>query len=300
MLGLPTECLHHNKIRQCRLSFSCWLQGGKHAQGCGDNRWLFSCCITDKDATAGLRTPISTATSGGMAASSSTTATSDSFAAGSAPVVYVAASNTPAAIIKGVVVRKPTAAGFGSHKPKLTRPALRTKAPPSGGHGKHAQKLNGNAHKYGASKKNILRRRTDDGVVQTHGTPQPPPVECGIARTAQNTLQKRIIGGRIARFAEYPWQAHIRIAEFQCGGVLVARQFIATAAHCIQQARVKDIVVYLGELDTQNAGAAVEPLPAEKHRVIKKLVHPRFQFRVTQPDRYDLALLQLASPTAYK
>lgn len=44
--------------------------------------------------------------------------------------------------------------------------------------------------------------------------------ECGIPRTAQNTIQKRIIGGRLAQFAEYPWQAHIRIAEYQCGGLL--------------------------------------------------------------------------------
>lgn len=81
---------------------------------------------------------------------------------------------------------------------------------------------------------------------------------------------------------------------------LVSRYFIATAAHCIQQARIKDIIVYLGELDTQNSGLTMEPLPAEKHRVIKKIVHPRFQFRVTQPDRYDLALLQLAQPAVYK
>lgn len=80
----------------------------------------------------------------------------------------------------------------------------------------------------------------------------------------------------------------------------MSRNFIATAAHCIQQARIKDIIVYLGELDTQNSGFAVEPLPAEKHRVVKKLVHPRFQFRITQPDRYDLALLKLAVPAVYK
>lgn len=41
---------------------------------------------------------------------------------------------------------------------------------------------------------------------------------CGIPRTPANTLQSRIIGGRPAIFAEYPWQAHIRIKEFQCGG----------------------------------------------------------------------------------
>lgn len=144
-------------------------------------------------------------------------------------------------------------------------------------------------------------------------------MECGISKTPENTIQKRIIGGRPAYFAEYPWQAHIRIAEYQCGGVLgknipkiklmilieifknlVSRMYIATAAHCIQQARIKDILVYLGELDTQNSGITLEPLAAEKHRIRKKIVHPKFQFRITQPDRYDLALLQLAIPTNYK
>lgn len=80
----------------------------------------------------------------------------------------------------------------------------------------------------------------------------------------------------------------------------MSRRFIATAAHCIQQARVKDIIVYLGELDTQNAAITKEPLPAERYRVIKKVIHPRFQFRVTQPDRFDLALLQLSKPAVYK
>lgn len=80
-------------------------------------------------------------------------------------------------------------------------------------------------------KQNMLHRRMDDdGVVRccqikiakrkvnyTFFQHQP---ECGIPRTAQNTIQKRIIGGRTAQFAEMPWQAHIRIGEYQCGGVL--------------------------------------------------------------------------------
>lgn len=157
------------------------------------------------------------------------------------------------------------------------------------------------------SKKAILRRRDDD-IFQ---------LDCGIPKSSQNTIQKRIIGGRPAQFAEYPWQAHIRIAEYQCGGVLgklggitldilvlndflVSRRYVATAAHCIQQARIKDIIVYLGELDTQNSGVVSEPLPAEKHRISQKLIHPRFQFRMTQPDRFDLALLKLTKPAGYK
>lgn len=31
------------------MSFSCWLQGGSHTQGCGSNKWLFSCCVLPVD-----------------------------------------------------------------------------------------------------------------------------------------------------------------------------------------------------------------------------------------------------------
>lgn len=47
VLGLPSECSHNNVIRSCTLSFSCWIQGGRHAEGCGENKWLFSCCIPE-------------------------------------------------------------------------------------------------------------------------------------------------------------------------------------------------------------------------------------------------------------
>lgn len=32
-------------IRSCTLSFSCWMQGGHYVDGCGENKWLLSCCI---------------------------------------------------------------------------------------------------------------------------------------------------------------------------------------------------------------------------------------------------------------
>lgn len=188
-------------------------------QGCGDNKWFFSCCVSEDD--------------------------------------------------------MPNFGSSTSPSPSLMKLKL--------------QPLMGPAS---FPKKEFLRRRADDiSNLQ---------IDCGIPKTSQNTIQKRIIGGRTAEFAEYPWQAHIRIGEFQCGGVLVSRRYVATAAHCIQQARNKEILIYLGELDTQNTGAVMEPLPAEKHRVAQKIIHPRFQFRMTQPDRYDLALLKLARPAGYR
>jgi hypothetical protein len=42
--------------------------------------------------------------------------------------------------------------------------------------------------------------------------------DCGLS--ADRILMKRIIGGDEAKFAQFPWQAFIKIATYQCGGVL--------------------------------------------------------------------------------
>lgn len=55
--------------------------------------------------------------------------------------------------------------------------------------------------------------------------------------------------------------------------------------YSFDRARLKDITVYLGEYDTQNTGHYMEPLPEEIHRVARKLIHPSFQWRISQPDR---------------
>ncbi|XP_048489321.1 trypsin-1 [Plutella xylostella] len=130
---------------------------------------------------------------------------------------------------------------------------------------------------------NVLRRRVDDDDTQA---------DCGIP--SSRLLQKRIIGGRAARFAEFPWQAHVRISEFQCGGVLVSRWFVATAAHCVSRARPRDVAVWLGALDP-----AAGERGARRVGVTQKILHPYFQFRLTQPDRYDIALLKLSRPVTY-
>lgn len=49
VLGVPNECVYKNALWQCRLSFSCWLEGGRHASGCGSTNWLFSCCVFEQE-----------------------------------------------------------------------------------------------------------------------------------------------------------------------------------------------------------------------------------------------------------
>ncbi|KAL1497551.1 hypothetical protein ABEB36_008492 [Hypothenemus hampei] len=119
--------------------------------------------------------------------------------------------------------------------------------------------------------------------------------KCGISN--DRVLQKRIIGGKRAVFGQFPWQAYIKILKHQCGGVLVSRRFVATAAHCVFSAKISDLIIYLGELDTQDTGTIEELAPAELHRVKTRWIHPKFSYKTTQPDRYDLALLELLNET---
>lgn len=89
-------------------------------------------------------------------------------------------------------------------------------------------------------------------------------------------------------FAEFTFNcANIFLIYFNT----VSRQFVITAAHCIEQARMKDIIVYLGELDTQNSGKVDEPWPAEKHYVNRKIIHPNFKFRIAQPGNVGIFML---------
>ncbi|KAG7168520.1 Ovochymase-2-like 1 [Homarus americanus] len=89
--------------------------------------------------------------------------------------------------------------------------------------------------------------------------------ECGIERSTQ--FSKRIIGGDEANFGE---------------------------------ARLDQITVHLGEFDTKDTGEHDEPLPKETFTVVEKRIHPSFKYMLTQPDRFDVAVLRLNRPVVYR
>ncbi|XP_076342243.1 trypsin-1-like [Tachypleus tridentatus] len=64
--------------------------------------------------------------------------------------------------------------------------------------------------------------------------------QCGVSKFADDPFTVRIVGGVNAEKGEFPWQISLQLTHPQfgflghwCGGVLVDKQWIMTACHCI-------------------------------------------------------------------
>ncbi|XP_075056136.1 coagulation factor X [Mixophyes fleayi] len=95
----------------------------------------------------------------------------------------------------------------------------------------------------------------------------------------------RIVGGKDCKFGECPWQA-VLISENNdpfCGGTILSKQFILTAAHCMNQTKYFKVVV--GDLNRlKHEGTE------STHKVEKIIVHPKF---VKETYDFDIAVIKL-------
>uniref|UniRef100_A0A8C0G4I4 Peptidase S1 domain-containing protein n=1 Tax=Bubo bubo TaxID=30461 RepID=A0A8C0G4I4_BUBBB len=91
---------------------------------------------------------------------------------------------------------------------------------------------------------------------------------CGIPSNQPRFIFSRIIGGEEAVPYSWPWQVSVQISdEHVCGGAVLAREWVVTAAHCLNSKSVKQYII-----------------------------HP--SFNKTTMDS-DIALLQLAEPLEF-
>ncbi|XP_065673499.1 serine protease 1 isoform X2 [Hydra vulgaris] len=105
---------------------------------------------------------------------------------------------------------------------------------------------------------------------------------------------KRIVGGINAEENEFPWQAIIKWNvgkmkdELVCGGSLIDKRFVLTAAHCFSHSmKIEHYYVILGEhIQSENENK-------QRNDIKRIIVHQKFD-EITYNN--DIALVELLSP----
>ncbi|GIY26814.1 serine proteinase stubble [Caerostris darwini] len=109
----------------------------------------------------------------------------------------------------------------------------------------------------------------------------------------------RIVDGGNSYFGEWPWVVSLRqwkINSFKhkCGATLLNEFWAITAAHCVENVPLADILLRMGEYDITHEN---EPLPFVERRVQIIASHPQFDRRTFE---YDLALLRFYEPVVFQ
>nr|XP_036214104.1 trypsin zeta-like [Bactrocera oleae] len=103
----------------------------------------------------------------------------------------------------------------------------------------------------------------------------------------------RIVGGRPTGINQYPWMARIVYdGKFHCGGSLLTKEYVLTAAHCVKKLRKSKIRIIFGDHD--------QHITSES-KAIQRAVSAIIKHRNFNPDSYnnDIALLKLRKPMTF-
>lgn len=111
--------------------------------------------------------------------------------------------------------------------------------------------------------------------------------------------ESRIVGGQDSAFGHHPWQAALIKQTFlskriSCGGALIGKRWVISAAHCVFSTPVSQMRVRLGEWNVREQS---ETLPHEDFEIERKEVHPKYKAATFQN---DIALVRLNKDVQYK
>ncbi|EDL13401.1 mCG19991, isoform CRA_a [Mus musculus] len=118
-------------------------------------------------------------------------------------------------------------------------------------------------------------------------------LSCGYPTYEVEDDVSRVVGGQEATPNTWPWQVSLQVLSsgrwrHNCGGSLVANNWVLTAAHCLSNYQTYRVLLGAHSLSNPGAGSAAV-------QVSKLVVHQRWNSQ-NVGNGYDIALIKLASP----
>uniref|UniRef100_A0A8C2ZB62 pancreatic elastase n=1 Tax=Cyclopterus lumpus TaxID=8103 RepID=A0A8C2ZB62_CYCLU len=116
-------------------------------------------------------------------------------------------------------------------------------------------------------------------------TPEPRYLE-------DDSAEERVVGGQVARPNSWPWQISLQFKSgsnfyHTCGGSLIRRGWVMTAAHCVDRSRTWRVVLGDHNINTQEG--------REQYMSVSRVhIHPNWNSN-NVAGGWDIALLRLSS-----
>ncbi|CAM4287549.1 unnamed protein product [Leuciscus chuanchicus] len=116
---------------------------------------------------------------------------------------------------------------------------------------------------------------------------------CQLDVCGRAPLNSRIVGGENATAGAWPWQVsiHLSNSSHNCGGTLITKDWVLSAAHCFESFVLSKVVMYFGRL--RQSGSNPYMISRTASRIIR---HPNYNDYTIDN---DIALVQLSSSVTF-
>lgn len=148
--------------------------------------------------------------------------------------------------------------------------------------------------------KKILRFTAFSLVTALISCGQTPDTDSSTPQTPNFTPQ--IVGGVESKPHSHPYSTMLKLPITDnngdkkfllCGGVLISKEWVMTAAHCAEKWKPEEFIVRVGVHNH-----LTDPPEGEKLSVIKRIIHPKVNTKAIWKTGYDIALLKLNKPVS--